>query len=60
LVEQGYENYVLGSEKLYHLERQSQSLVDQGDWKFKLTLFNGWQHTARWNNMINELREKNV
>lgn len=60
LVELGYENYVLGSEKLYHLERQSQSLVDQGDWKFKLTLFNGWQHTARWNSMINELREKNV
>ncbi|MEI8641051.1 hypothetical protein P4S68_07815 [Pseudoalteromonas sp. Hal099] len=26
--------------------------------KFKLTLFNGWQYTARWNNMINELREK--
>ena len=60
LVEQGYDNYVLGSEKLYHLERQSQSLVDQGDWKFKLTLFNGWQHTSRWNNMINELREENV
>ncbi|MBB1442443.1 MULTISPECIES: glycosyltransferase family 2 protein [Pseudoalteromonas] len=60
LIELGYENYVLGSEKLYHLERQSQSLVDKGDWKFKLTLFNGWQHTVRWNNMINELREKNV
>jgi GT2 family glycosyltransferase len=60
LIEQGYDNYVLGSEKLYHLERQSQSLVDQGDWKFKLTLFNGWQHTSRWNNMINELREENV
>lgn len=60
LIKEGYSNYVLGTEKLYHLERQSQSLVDQGDWKFKLTLFNGWQHTVRWNNTINEIREENV
>ncbi|QIA64458.1 glycosyltransferase [Vibrio astriarenae] len=56
LLESGYDNYILGTEKLYHLERLSQSLVDQGDWKFKLTLFNGWQHTQRWNPLITSLQ----
>lgn len=56
LLESGYDNYILGTEKLYHLERQSQSLVNQGDWKFKLTLFNGWQHTQRWDQLIQRLQ----
>ncbi|MDR9828564.1 glycosyltransferase [Vibrio sp. FNV 38] len=56
LLSAGYDNYILGTEKLYHLERQSQSLVDQGDWKFKLTLFNGWQHTLLWDSLISRLQ----
>nr|WP_086937682.1 glycosyltransferase family 2 protein [Thaumasiovibrio occultus] len=55
LLDAGYDNYILGTEKLYHLERLSQSLVQQGDWKFKLTLFNGWQHTKRWDHLIRSL-----
>jgi len=55
LYEAGYQNYFLGSEKLYHLERQSQSLVDSGDWKFKLTIFNGWQHAQRWDQLISNI-----
>ncbi len=56
LIDSGYQNYILCSEKLYHLERQSQSLVDSGDWKFKLTLFNGWQHSQRWDQLITRLQ----
>ncbi|MBY5921259.1 glycosyltransferase family 2 protein [Ferrimonas balearica] len=55
LIDAGYQNYLLGTEKLYHLERQSQSLVDSGDWKFKLTLYNAWQHTQMWDNTIEGL-----
>jgi hypothetical protein len=47
----------MGSVKLYHLERQSQSLVEPGDWKFKLTLYNGWQHTECWNNMLEKIKD---
>ncbi|WP_237063464.1 glycosyltransferase [Microbulbifer zhoushanensis] len=51
----GYRHYVLGDEKLYHLERQSQDLFDNRDWKFKITLYNAWQHTERWGSLIEEL-----
>lgn len=51
----GYKNYLLGSETLYHLERQSQNLFDDTDWKFKLTIFNGWQHTMRWGKTIEQI-----
>ncbi|SHF55229.1 Glycosyltransferase, GT2 family [Microbulbifer donghaiensis] len=51
----GYRHYVLGDEKLYHLERQSQNLFENHDWKFKITLYNAWQHTERWGALIEEL-----
>lgn len=51
----GYKHYVLGNEKLYHLERQSQDLFENRDWKFKITLYNAWQHTQRWGKLIEEL-----
>ena len=51
----GYRHYVLSDEKLYHLERQSQNLFENHDWKFKITLYNAWQHTERWGNLIEEL-----
>ncbi|WP_051687116.1 glycosyltransferase family 2 protein [Microbulbifer sp. HZ11] len=51
----GYRHYVLGDEKLYHLERQSQNLFENHDWKFKITLYNAWQHTERWGDLIEEL-----
>lgn len=51
----GYRHYVLGDEKLFHLERQSQNLFDNQDWKFKITLYNAWQHTQRWGTLIEEL-----
>ncbi|AWF80101.1 hypothetical protein BTJ40_04310 [Microbulbifer sp. A4B17] len=51
----GYRHYVLTDEKLYHLERMSQSLFENRDWKFKITLYNAWQHTDRWGSLIEQL-----
>lgn len=44
---QGINTYVVPTITLYHLERQSQSLVPPGGWKHKLTLFNCWRHARR-------------
>lgn len=51
----GYRHYVLTDEKLYHLERLSQNLFENCDWKFKITLYNAWQHTERWGSLIEQL-----
>ncbi|WP_413664516.1 glycosyltransferase family 2 protein [Microbulbifer sp. CNSA002] len=55
LRDMGYRHYVLSDEKLYHLERLSQNLFENRDWKFKITLYNAWQHTERWGNLIEQL-----
>ncbi|WP_231758088.1 glycosyltransferase [Microbulbifer elongatus] len=51
----GYRHYLIANEKLYHLERQSQDLFENRDWKFKITLYNAWQHTVRWGGVIEDL-----
>lgn len=56
LQQKGYRHYVLADEKLYHLERQSQNLFDNRDWKFKITLYNAWLHTSRWGSLIEQLQ----
>ncbi|MBE5131186.1 hypothetical protein HJ041_15865, partial [Vibrio parahaemolyticus] len=48
--------YLDDEEKLYHLERLSQDLVDAGDWKFKLTLINGTRQISKWDSLIKEVR----
>lgn len=59
LISLGYNNYITSQVKMYHLERQSQNLVPQGgDWKFKLTLYNGWQQYKKWNSLIEKLLKK--
>ena len=55
LIEKGYRNYLVNSVQLYHLERLSQNLVDTGDWKHKLTIFNAWHHTSRWGKTIHDI-----
>ena len=40
---------------LYHLERQSQSLVSSDRWKEELTYYNCWQHTVKWDADIRAL-----
>ena len=41
---------------LYHLERQSQSLVTTSRWKQELTYYNCWQHTQLWDDAIRKLQ----
>ncbi|HGG58858.1 MAG TPA: glycosyltransferase family 2 protein [Gammaproteobacteria bacterium] len=51
----GYTNYLLDDLILFHLERQSQNLFAETGWKFKLTVYNGWQHSKRWGQKIAEI-----
>ena len=41
---------------LYHLERQSQSLVTEDRWKAELTYYNCWYHTRKWGSEILDLK----
>jgi len=53
-----YQNYIDTNTSLYHLERQSQNLFNDTSWKFKLTIFNGIQHSKRWDSTIVKLLEQ--
>jgi len=55
LKEKGYKIYYSSIPEFYHLERQSQSLFDDNSWKYKLTVFNCWQHMKKWNNLLNKV-----
>ena len=41
---------------LFHLERQSQSLMTADRWKEELTYFNCWQHFHTWNEDIQDMK----
>lgn len=43
---------------LYHLERQSQTLVSAKRWKNELTYYNCWYHTRKWDCDINRLKQE--
>ena len=43
---------------LYHLERQSQSLVTEDRWKSELTYYNCWFHTRKWQFEIENLKNQ--
>ncbi len=45
---------------LYHLERQSQSLVSDQQWKTDLTYYNCWQHSNKWDSTIRQLKSSTV
>ena len=42
---------------LYHLERQSQSLVSGNRWKSELTYYNCWYHTQKWDSQIKQVKQ---
>lgn len=54
----GQKSYLMPQVELYHLERKSQSLFSDNDWKLRLTLYNAWQHTNRWNKDIEKLNKE--
>jgi len=57
-LQSGLKNYIDTNTSLYHLERQSQNLFNDTSWKFKLTIFNGIQHSKRWDSTIIKLLEQ--
>jgi GT2 family glycosyltransferase len=45
---------------LVHLERQSQRLDGDNDWRQALTLYNAWLHTRRWSDVIERVTREVV
>ncbi|MBX2881872.1 MAG: glycosyltransferase family 2 protein [Granulosicoccus sp.] len=43
---------------LYHLERQSQSMVSSERWKNEVTYYNCWYHSSKWHDQINHLKQE--
>lgn len=54
----GKKVYLNPNERLVHLERLSQNLVDSGDWKFKLTIANGIRQKNKWDREIVEVKKE--
>lgn len=47
--------YCSGSTRLYHLERLSQNLVSNGDWKWKLSMANAVYQERKWSKLIDKV-----
>ena len=52
LQEQGKRTYVARDVVLYHLERQSQQLFADPSWREKITVYNCWRHSGKWQSRI--------
>ena len=48
----GHGSWVAPWIELVHLERQSQQLDGDLDWRQSLTLYNAWRHTRKWDQLI--------
>jgi GT2 family glycosyltransferase/tetratricopeptide (TPR) repeat protein len=57
MIRKGFTNYYLPAVELYHLERQSQNLMDERNWRRNVTLFNCWQHHRKWDGVIESLKD---
>jgi GT2 family glycosyltransferase len=55
LLHAGRRNYLIQSVELYHLERQSQNMIGETNWRTNLTLYNCWLHNDRWHGDIARL-----
>ena len=51
----GYTNYIRRDAELYHLERQSQNLVESGRWKHNLTILNAITFNQKWTAELEEI-----
>ncbi len=55
VLELGYKNYICRDVVLNHLERQSQNLIKNDGWKFKMTLLNALTFSQKWRLKLTEL-----
>ena len=50
----GHDSWVAPWIELFHLERQSQNLDGDLDWRQSLTLYNAWRHSRKWDEFIRQ------
>jgi GT2 family glycosyltransferase len=55
LREQGLRTYVVRDESLYHLEGMSRGHAPRSEWRPRVTLYNAWRHTRRWEATLREV-----
>ncbi len=55
LRQQGKQTFVARDVQLYHLERQSQALFADRSWRDKITIYNCWRHSRKWDAVIARL-----
>lgn len=58
--ELGKTNYIRRDVELYHLERQSQNLVQPGKWKHSVTLLNAVHFNNKWKAKLEKMQEAEV
>ena len=56
--ELGKKNILRRDVELYHLERQSQNLVEPGRWKHNITVINAIKYNKKWKNKLSAMEEK--
>lgn len=54
----GKKNVIRHDIELYHLERQSQNLVQPGRWKHNITVLNAITYNKKWKNELTAMEEK--
>ena len=53
--------YYAPAVELYHLERQSQSLLPDGNsWRWQITVYNSWIQNEKWGASIDDLKPSPV
>ncbi|MBJ2130904.1 glycosyltransferase family 2 protein [Alteromonas sp. IB21] len=54
----GKTNVIRRDVELYHLERQSQNLVEPGRWKHNITVINAIKYNKKWKSKLSAMEEK--
>lgn len=59
MLEIGRTNYIRRDVELYHLERQSQNLVQPGRWKHNITILNAVHFNKKWKTVLEAMEKVN-
>lgn len=60
MLELGKTNYIRRDVELYHLERQSQNLVQPGRWKHNITILNAVHFNKKWKTTLAAMKKVNA
>ena len=56
-LEMGMTNFIRRDVELYHLERQSQNLVEPGRWKHNITILNAVHFNKKWKSTLDKMEK---